>query len=181
MWLPEWALDKLMYRKYDFFIIIIVLRRTNVFTVINISSYFMSKTIQETILMYIFTKQIVRYSLKKFFGLTVTSIFGIIFAFPTYPSNIFTKGCSCDSGSLTWPNNPLLYHLTIHKVIMFFENTQLGSKIILSAMIFKVNRFSSVSYRHTHFLGYKNMLDAYCRKSIFFAKYIASSCKISVK
>ena len=61
----------------------------------------MSKTIQETILMYIFTKQIVRYSLKKFFGLTVTSIFGIIFAFPTYPSNIFTKGCSCDSGSLT--------------------------------------------------------------------------------
>ena len=102
-----------------------VLRRANVFTLINISSYFMSKTIQETILMYIFTKQIVRYSLKKFFGLTVTSIFGIIFAFPTYPSNIFTKGCSCDSGSLTWPNNPLLYHLTVHKVIMFFENTQL--------------------------------------------------------
>ena len=108
------------------FFFIIVLRRTNVFTLINISSYFMSKTIQETILMYIFTKQIVRYSLKKFFGLTVTSIFGIIFAFPTYPSNIFTKGCSCDSGSLTWPNNPLLYHLTVHKVIMFFENTQLG-------------------------------------------------------
>ena len=107
------------------FFFIIVLRRTNVFTLINISSYFMSKTIQETILMYIFTKQIVRYSLKKFFGLTVTSIFGIIFAFPTYPSNIFTKGCSCDSGSLTWPNNPLLYHLTVHKVIMFFENTQL--------------------------------------------------------
>lgn len=107
------------------FFFIIVLRRTNVFTLINISSYFMSKTIQETILMYIFTKQIFRYSLKKFFGLTVTSIFGIIFAFPTYPSNIFTKGCSCDSGSLTWPNNPLLYHLTVHKVIMFFENTQL--------------------------------------------------------
>ena len=102
-----------------------VLRRANVFTLINISSYFMSKTIQETILMYIFTKQIIRYSLKKFFGLTVTSFFGIIFAFPTYPSNIFTKGCSCDSGSLTWPNNPLLYHLTVHKVIMFFENTQL--------------------------------------------------------
>ena len=61
----------------------------------------MSKTIQETILMYIFTKQIIRYSLKKFFGLTITSIFGIIFAFPAYPSNILTKGCSCHSGSLT--------------------------------------------------------------------------------
>ena len=167
-----------------FFFFFNVLRRTNVFSLINISSYFMSKTIQETILMYIFTKQIIRYSLKKFFGLTVTSFFGIIFAFPTYPSNILTKGCSCHSGSLTWPNNPLLYHLTVHKVIMFFDNTQLGrlkDNIIISYDFQSEQVFIYVLPSHPFFRLWKYVGDAYCQKSFFFAKYIASSCKISVK
>lgn len=120
--------------------------------------------------MYIFTKQIIRYSLKKFFGLTVTSFFGIIFAFPTYPSNILTKGCSCHSGSLTWPNNPLLYHLTVHKVIMFFENTQLGrlkDNIIISYDFQSEQVFIYVLPSHPFFRLWKYVGDAYCQKSFF--------------
>ena len=114
-------------------------------------------------------------------GCNRTFDFGIISVLPTCQLDILTKGCSWHHGSLAWKNNSFLYDLVVLQEVMFYEKTHLINCKLNSeikswrAMIFKMKKKFSKSFRHTHYIGSKYMLDIqiFKKKNTHFLQNIA--------
>lgn len=96
-------------------------------------------------------------AMHGFLTLIKTVIFGITDIFLTNPCDIPIR--IAQGISLLWTNNLFLSGLQVPQGIMFDEkihsiNWKLDSKIKSSwTMIFKIHRFSSMSFSHSHCLG----------------------------
>ena len=105
----------------------------------------------------------ISWSFKKWIWILFLKNIGIIFVLPTCSPVIPTEGCSRHHANLAWTNNLLCYGLAVTQAIVFYKKSHSinqkyhSSYKIVMSVNFKIKRFLSMSFWHTHCLGYRNL------------------------
>ena len=116
---------------------------------------------------------------KKFFGCNINFKFCYYCCPLDMSFRHIHEGLFMSSWNLEWTNNLLLYGFTAVQGMMFFEKSDLikqkldlTGKIVIRTVTFKMNRFLSMFFRHTHCLSYENMLKIHVLEKVSFLQNI---------